>query len=96
MSNKALEELMTIAGIEGINPTMGSIAREEALRLWIKEYTVNIDVGQDIIKKKLTDEDKAFIKCHIASNITDELFEDCVDFRIEKTKVVGTVLALKR
>jgi|TARA_B110000908_G_C10029376_1_gene346671 hypothetical protein len=96
MNNKALEELMTIAGIEGINPSMGCIAREEALRLWIKEYTVSIDVGQDIIKKSLTDEDTNFIKTHIASNITDELFEDCIDFEIKPTKVVATLLAIKR
>jgi len=93
---KAFEDLIKIAGIEGINPSMGSIAREEALRHWIKEYMVEVNVEQSIIKKALTHEDEKFIQSYIADSITEELFDDCIDFNIEKTKVSGKVWAVKR
>jgi len=94
--SKAIEELIKIASIEGINPNMGAIAREEAIRQWIKENLVEMEMSQSIIKKALTYEDERFIKTYVTNNIAEELYEDCIDFKIEKTKISAKLLALKR
>ncbi len=93
---KAFRDLIKIASIEGISPNMGSVAREEALRQWIKEYMVGIEIDQAIIKKELNHEDEVVIKNHIVESITEEIFDDCVDFNIEPNRVSGKLWAVKR
>ena len=93
---KAIEELIKIASIEGIDPRMGKIAREEALRLWVKEYMVELRIEQPIIKDSLTYEDQNFLKDHIANTMADELLEDCIKVDMSGNQLSAFLMAVKR
>ena len=95
MNSKAIESLMKIAAIEGIHPSMGAIAREEALRQWIRENIVEVGIEQAVIKKGLTDEDEKFIKSYVTSRITEDLFDECARYEVTDKRVIGKVWALR-
>jgi hypothetical protein len=96
MNITALQSLMKIAGIEGINPSMGAIAREEAMRLWIKEWIVEVEISQPIIKTALSSDDEDYIKYFMAYKIGDELMDECIDVKSEPTRITTKLMALKK
>ena len=96
MKSKSLEDLLKIARIEGIGHNAGQKARELALHNWIKEWVVEIESTQPIIKHNLTSEDEDFVKYFMAYKIGDELMNDCIDIKSEPTRITTKVWALRR
>ena len=96
MNSKALDDLIKIAGIEGIGRNNGKEAREIAINGWIENWITEVEFSQPVIKQGLTSEDEDFIKYYMAYKLGDELMNDCVDVDSKPNRITTKVWALRR
>lgn len=91
-----LEALKAISAIEGISPSDGRRAREEALDLWINYYITDITIENMVIKNILTPSEKDFLTYHIALQIAEKMIEDHAMVSMEGNKIKVKVLVLNK
>jgi len=96
MNKKALDDLLKIAGIEGIGHSNGKNARELAIKDWVNTYLVEVEFSQPVIKHTLTSEDMDFIKYYLSYKIGDELMNECIDVDSQPNRITTKVWALRR
>lgn len=96
ISDRCIKELYKVVNIEGLDRKFGTEARVKALEEWIRDWIVDMEYSQSILKKNLTMDDMDFIKYHCAKEIGERIMDDCVKLDIDKNEVKLRLLALKR
>lgn len=96
MKSKALELLVKVMEIEGIDRKSGTLARKLALEEWINDWIIQGNAEKSVIKSNFTSEEKDFIKYHLATCLVTSSLEEVVAFSEEKNKVKATMLAIRR
>lgn len=96
MTDVAIKQLFKIVEMEGVSIKDGRTARKQALKAWIDENIIEVEVENNIIKKNLTSEDEDFIKYYLAHQIGSKLLEDCATVISEKNNIKVKVFAINK
>lgn len=71
--------------------------RTELLEEWMRRWLMEVEFFQDVVDSKyLTSEYSDLIKTKLAQNIAEDLVESCVEYKTQKRRVSGYMLACRR
>lgn len=93
---KAYIQLLKIASIEGTDRNSGVKAREEALKLWLKDWVEEVSNSQSAMTNLVSSENQDTIMYYLAGHLTEELMEECVTIEKQPTKITTRIAAFRR
>lgn len=95
-SDRYIQELIKIAGIEGISRSDGVDAREKALSEWLDRWVAVQTVNQSILDRTFTSEEEDFIKYHLAKVAGENLMDECAHINRKKNSIEVKIVAIKK
>lgn len=97
MKHEALKELKAIIKLPDWNDVCREKTREEQLNAWIDRWIVPVEFSQDVVDSKyLTSEYNDLIKLKLAQSMAEDIAETCVTYSVQKKKISGAMIALRR